>query len=109
MEDLDDYLEGELASINEMFEQFQTKDQQTKKRILTEEEELRAMEKRAKEVSRLNCAWIRAVDEASLGTRPSFSSPCEDLLPRLARRMNHIQFRSAHSQCMLNNLRSNNS
>ena len=66
MEDLDDYLEGELASINEMFEQFQTKDQQTKKRILTEEEELRAMEKRAKEVSRLNCAWIRAVDEATL-------------------------------------------
>ena len=105
MEDLDDYLEGELASINEMFEQFQTKDQQTKKRILTEEEELRAMEKRAKEVSRLNCAWIRAVDEAtlkynSLGTRPSFSSSCEDLVPRLARGMIHIQFHSAHSQCM---------
>ena len=66
MEDLDDYLEGELASINEMFEQFQTKDQQTKKRILTEEEELRAMEKRAKEVSRLNCAWIRAADETTI-------------------------------------------
>ena len=63
MEDLDDYLEGELASINE---QFQTKDQQTKKRILTEEEELRAMEKQGKEVSRLNCVWIRAVDEATM-------------------------------------------
>ena len=57
MEDLDDYLEGELASINEMFEQFQTKDQKRKQRILTEEEELKAMEKRAKEVRRLNCAW----------------------------------------------------
>lgn len=55
MEDLDDYLEGELASINEMFEQFQTKDQKKKQRILTEEEELKAMEKRAKEVRRLNC------------------------------------------------------
>ena len=63
MEDLDDYLEGELASINE---QFQTKDQQTKKRILTEEEELRAMEKQGKEVSRLNCVWIRAVDEVTM-------------------------------------------
>lgn len=61
MEDLDDYLEGELASINEMFEQFQTKDQKKKQRILTGEEELKAMEKRAKEVRRLNCAWIRLV------------------------------------------------
>ena len=70
MEDLDDYLEGELASINEMFEQFQTKDQQTKQRILTEEEELKAMEKRAKEVSRLNCAYDEATMRLVLAPDP---------------------------------------
>jgi len=55
MEDLDSYLEGELASINEMFEQFQTRDQQAEQRIRSETEELRVMEVKAKEVSVHGC------------------------------------------------------
>ena len=35
--DLDSFLEGELASINEVLEQFQTDDQKAKQRNLTEE------------------------------------------------------------------------
>ena len=55
MEDLDTYLEGELASINEMFEQFQTKDQKAEQRIRSETEELRVMEVKAQEVSVPGC------------------------------------------------------
>ena len=55
MEDLESYLEGELASINEMFEQFQTRDQQAEQRIRSETEELRVMEVKAKEVSVHGC------------------------------------------------------
>ena len=37
MVDIDSFLEGELASINEVLEQFQTDDQKAKQRNLTEE------------------------------------------------------------------------
>lgn len=37
---LDGLFEGELASINEVFQQFEIKDKKTEKRIQTEEEEL---------------------------------------------------------------------
>lgn len=37
MVDIDSFLEGELASINEVLEQFQTDDQKAKERNLTEE------------------------------------------------------------------------
>ena len=40
MDDLDNLLEGELASINEMFHQFEIKDKKTEERIKTEQEEL---------------------------------------------------------------------
>ena len=49
--DLDQYLESELASINDMFQEFQTQDQQHEKRIRSEREELKAIEAKAKEVS----------------------------------------------------------
>ena len=40
MVDIDSFLEGELASINEVLEQFQTDDQKAKKRNLDEEKTL---------------------------------------------------------------------
>ena len=40
MVDIDDFLEGELASINEVLEQFQTDDKKAKQRIQTEEKML---------------------------------------------------------------------
>ncbi len=43
MDDLDSLLEGELASINEMFHEFEIKDKQTERRVRTEEEELKKM------------------------------------------------------------------
>ena len=51
MEDLDQYLESELASINDMFQEFETKDKQYERRIQTEKEELKVMEVKAQEVS----------------------------------------------------------
>ena len=40
MDDLDSYLEDELADINDMFEEFQTKDKKVEQRLQTEEKEL---------------------------------------------------------------------
>lgn len=51
MEDLDKYLESELASINDMFEQFETQDQQFEQRIRSETQELQAMETKSLEVA----------------------------------------------------------
>ena len=42
MVDIDSFLEGELASINEVLEQFQTDDQKAKKRNLDEEKMLQS-------------------------------------------------------------------
>ena len=42
MVDIDSFLEGELASINEVLEQFQTDDQKAKKRNLDEEKTLQS-------------------------------------------------------------------
>ena len=48
--DFDDYLGNELASLNDMFAEFQTQDQRAERRIRSETEELQAMEDRRKEV-----------------------------------------------------------
>lgn len=42
MVDIDSFLEGELASINEVLEQFQTDDQKAKQRNQTEEKLLQS-------------------------------------------------------------------
>jgi hypothetical protein len=61
MVDLDSFLEGELASINEVLEQFQTDDQKAKQRNLTEE---KLLESKNATVSFCNsdheCATYRA-------------------------------------------------
>ena len=41
MEDLDSLFEGEMASINEMFQEFEIKDKQNKKRQELEQEDLK--------------------------------------------------------------------
>jgi len=41
MEDLDSLFEGEMASINEMFQEFEIKDKQNKKRHELEQEDLK--------------------------------------------------------------------
>ena len=43
MDDLDSLFEGELASINQVFQEFEVKDKKTEKRILTEKEELKGV------------------------------------------------------------------
>ncbi len=41
MDELDSLFEGEMASINEMFQEFEIKDKQNKKRQLLEQEDLK--------------------------------------------------------------------
>lgn len=41
MDDLDSLFEGELASIDQVFQEFQIKDKKTEKRNLTEQEDLK--------------------------------------------------------------------
>ena len=50
MEDLDQYLQTELDSINDMFQEFQTQDQQSEQRTRTASQDLQAMESKAREV-----------------------------------------------------------
>lgn len=47
MDDLDSYLEGELADINDMFAEFQTKDKKFEQRLKTEEKELEKVQLKA--------------------------------------------------------------
>lgn len=53
MDDLDNYLEGELADINDMFEEFQTKDKKFEQRLKTEEKELENVQFKANSEVRL--------------------------------------------------------
>ena len=50
MEDLDQYLQTELDSINDMFQEFQIQDKQFEQRIRTGSQDILAMESKAKEV-----------------------------------------------------------
>lgn len=45
MEDLDSYLQSEIDSINDMFEEFQTHDKEQEERKKRESEELKTLEK----------------------------------------------------------------
>lgn len=56
MDDLDSLFDSELASINEVFHQFEVKDKKKEQRILTEQEELKKVKA---EVSRV-CNLIAA-------------------------------------------------
>lgn len=64
MEDLDDILGEEMASFQEVFEQFQEKDKKTEQRIKTEQAELQSMEPKTEEVrDRLaHKLWERGLD-----------------------------------------------
>ena len=49
--DLDSYLESELASINDMFAEFEATDQKKKERLESEVEEIKAMESKSSKAS----------------------------------------------------------
>ena len=44
MDDLDSLFEGELASINQVFQEFEVKDKKAEQRMHTEEEELKRVD-----------------------------------------------------------------
>ena len=58
MEDLDQYLQTELDSINDMFQEFQTQDKQSERRIQSESQDLKVMESKAKEVGWIGMNWF---------------------------------------------------
>lgn len=67
MVDIDSFLEGELASINEVLEQFQTDDQKAKQRNQTEEKLLESKNATVSSVKMLMivCYMTRARDKSS--------------------------------------------
>ena len=67
MVDIDSFLEGELASINEVLEQFQTDDQKAKQRNQTEEKLLESKNATVSFVKILMivCYMTRARDKSS--------------------------------------------
>ncbi len=57
MDELDSLFEGEMASINEMFQEFEIKDKQNKKRQLLEQEDLKRKVCVCVCVCAYSCVW----------------------------------------------------
>lgn len=85
MEDLDQYLQTELDSINDMFQEFQTQDKQSERRIQSESQDLKVMESKAKEDHRLELKQMKALEEKKARESKNLEQEWEEEMARLER------------------------